>query len=152
MDKKILSKIGYIILGTILFVLIFLLFGIPTALVPTPFFARMITIKAIDYIFLFLNSVLLASYFTLSLVKKNQAKQPRGYLAFSGTLFGVFSFSCPLCSVILVAIFSTTAIITYFEPLRPWLGIISVTMLSLAVYYQVKRIYSPMNCITCEIN
>lgn len=150
-NKKFLPKIGYFSIGIILTVLIFLLFGIPTALIPTSFYTRMIEVKMIDYIFLSLTSILLAVYFTLVIARRKQVKQSGGNLAFSGTLFGIFSFGCPICNVILVTIFGATAILTYFEPYRSWLGIVSVVMLSLAVYYQVKIIYHKKKCITCDI-
>lgn len=146
-SEKILSKIKYITLGAILFSAFFLLFGIPTALIPTPFYTRMIEIKIIDYVFLSLTSVLLAIYITLAIAKRKKVERSKGYLAFSGSLFGIFSFGCPICNVILVTVFGTTAIFTYFEPYRSWLGYVSVIMLSLAIYYQVQSIN---NCVDCN--
>ena len=133
------NKIKYISIGIITSFLIFLLFGIFTALIPNRFFIRMIEPTILDIILLILTSMLLGSYIALSLYKKSKENKCN-YAATGGAFLGIFSFACPICNVFFISLFGASAILTYFEPIRPLLGFLSVGLIGSAVIYRIKEL------------
>ncbi|MCU4976005.1 hypothetical protein OB955_25365, partial [Halobacteria archaeon AArc-m2/3/4] len=62
-----------------------------------------------------------------------------------GLLGGFLAVGCPICNVFLLALFSSSALMTYFDPLRPVLGAISVALLAGLIYVRHRR-----SCPTCD--
>ncbi|MFB6115670.1 MAG: hypothetical protein ABEK04_05310 [Candidatus Nanohalobium sp.] len=114
-------------LGTGIFFLS--LTGIVTGLIPNPFYVRMVPVTALDYLFLITTSILAGLYFG-----KESCSTTGGRFAGAGGFMGFLAFSCPVCNAILLAFFSSSAIMTYFDPLRPYLGVVSTLMLGFFVY------------------
>lgn len=127
-------KIKYTLIATGLSVIFIIIMGIPTALVPNPFvtYLRMNSVTLLDYFFLFATSALLAILISLKLYLRS--KKQIGIKEFIGGAVGFVAFSCPLCSVLLVALLGSVIISSFIEPLRPLLGIISIIMLSYLIY------------------
>jgi len=134
--KNLLKYLG---LGIIFSLGIFFSFGMITALIPNKFFIRMIEPNSLDYVFLSLTSVLLGSYFSLTMYRKNKDNKC-DYVAGGGTLLGVFAFACPVCNTLLVSLFGFTAVMMYFEPYRPILGIFSVVLLGSLLVSKIKTL------------
>jgi hypothetical protein len=132
------GKIHYWITGIGLGASIFVLLGIVTDLIPNPWFVRMIPKTPFDYFFLIMNSVLLGSYIAIHFYKKSVTKIC-DTATYSGGITGFLAFGCPVCNKILVLLLGTTALITYFEPWRPILGIISIFLLTSAIYFKVRK-------------
>ena len=133
--NKILWK--YLSIGLLASIILFLLFGIPTDLVPNKYFIRMVPIKITDYIFLSLTSIMLGAYIALHYYSKKTSKKC-DYAAYGGAVAGVFAVGCPICNVLLISLFSATAILTYFEPYRPILGVLTIGILGAAIFYKSK--------------
>ncbi|NOZ80499.1 MAG: hypothetical protein GXP63_02405 [DPANN group archaeon] len=115
-----------------------LLFGIPTALIPTPWFVRMIPSTFSDYAFLVLTAVLLGAYLGVHLYKKNSSPLC-DTVSFSGGLAGFLAFGCPICNQLLVLLFGTTALLAYLEPYRPILGSVSTAILAGALWWRIRN-------------
>ena len=135
-----MEKNRYILIGLVVGVLAFLVFGTITALIPTGFFSRMFKPEPLDYIFLSLTSILLGAYVSLHLYGKEKSSKKEECALVGGTIAGVFSFSCPLCNVILVSLFGVAFVSTYLKPAGSVLGVIGVLVLSAAVYMKVRDI------------
>lgn len=127
-----------IIIGVLFSIGLFFLFGIPTALIPSPWFIRMINKSVYDYIFLITNSILLGTYIGIYYYKKKLNKKCiiTGY---SGGIGGFFAFGCPICNKLLVFLFGSTALLNYFEPYRRFLGFFSIILLLIALIYLIKK-------------
>ncbi|MXV61951.1 hypothetical protein GS429_07750 [Natronorubrum sp. JWXQ-INN-674] len=65
-------------------------------------------------------------------------------LAFGGLVGGFLAVSCPICNAVLLALFGSSALMTYFDPLRPLLGAVSVALLAGLIYVRHRR-----SCPTC---
>jgi uncharacterized membrane protein len=133
------NAIKYISFGIFFSLVIFVLFGVISALIPTRYFTRMIESKNLDYLFLTLTSLLLGSYISLSIYQKNRENKC-DYIMGGGTILGFFSFGCPICNVFLVSIFGASAILTYLEPYRPVFGLISIGLLGFIFIYKMKEL------------
>lgn len=107
--------------------------GLVTGLVPNPVYVRMVPITVLDYVFLLTTSVLSAYYFG-----KEQCSVLDNRLAGLGGLTGFLAFGCPICNAVLLAFFSSSALLTYFDPLRPFLGVFSTILLAFLVYRDLK--------------
>lgn len=132
MKKKITKYIG---LGIILSIAAFLLYGIPTAIIPNPFFKRMTVTTRLDLSLLVLTAILLGSYLSLYFYSKKKSKVSN-VAAATGGFTGVFAFSCPLCNVLLISLFGSSFLLTYFEPVRPLIGIFTIGILGSAIYFK----------------
>lgn len=130
-------KIYAIIVGSLATILIFIFLGMITVLIPNNFFTRMSPVHVYDYVFLVLTSLLIGIYFGLWYYKKKTRTQCE-YAAVGGLLSGVFSFGCAICNQLLVFLLGVTGVVTYFMPFQPFLGMMSVGMLSYGIYKQVR--------------
>lgn len=132
-------KTQSIIVGSISALAIFAAFGIITVLLPNDTFIRMTPVYFYDYIFLILTSVLSGTYIGLwYYTKKAQAKC--NYAATGGVMGGFFSFGCAICNKLLILLLGLSGVAAYFMPIQPVLGVISLILLSYAVYMQSKFI------------
>ncbi|RKD88605.1 hypothetical protein [Halopiger aswanensis] len=141
---------------------VFLLFGLVTGLIPNPLYVRMVPRTPIDYLFLSLTALLAGIYVaqrsateittadadspTAEDVDESENNSVIGEdrLAFGGLVGGFLAVGCPICNVVLLALFSSSALMTYFDPLRPLLGALSVTLLVGLIYVRHSR-----SCQTC---
>jgi len=127
-----------IMIGVLLSIVLFFLFGIPTALISNPWFIRMLDKNIYDYFFLISSSILLGAYFSIYYYKKNLNKKCIGY-CYSGGIGSFFAFGCPICNKLLVFLFGATALLNYFEPYRKFLGFLSIGVIILSLWYLIKN-------------
>jgi hypothetical protein len=85
----------------------FVLAGVVTGPVPTPIFDRMVPRTPLDYTFLLLTTALAG---------------------------GFFAVACPHCNAILVALFGSSWLATYVDPIRPLFGIAALGLLGGILY------------------
>lgn len=104
--------------------LFFVITGLVTELIPNPFYERMVPVTFVDYIFLFSTSLLATVYFG-----KKQCSVRENRLAGIGGIAGFLAFGCPTCNIFLIAFLSSSAIMTYVDPVRPYFGIISTAVM-----------------------
>lgn len=122
-------------------ILTFLGFGIITDLIPNPMFARMVGRSPLDYAFLALTALLAGLYFAQTV---DLRESPGDNGAIAGAMGGFLAFGCPLCNHILLMLFSSSAIMTYFDPLRPVLGVASVGLFGATILYRRRA-----SCESC---
>lgn len=115
---------------------VFVLFGAVTGLLPNPIYVRMVDRTAVDYLFL----VATAGFAGAFVYQRSLAEEPIGdRLAAGGVVGGFLAFGCPICNAVLLALFSSSALMTYFDPIRPILGIVSVGFFATLLGYQRRR-------------
>ena len=132
------TKTKYWLIGILSSIVVFLLFGIPTALIQTPWFIRMVERSTFDYLFLITSSILLGAYIGVHYYKKNTVKKCDA-ITYSGGIGSFLAFGCPICNKLLVFLFGATALMTYLDPYRPILGFGSIALLGGAVYWRIKK-------------
>jgi hypothetical protein len=126
------------LIGALSSVAVLLIFGIPTNIIPNRWYTRMIPADIFDYIFLVLSSLLLGTYVGLE-YHQRKSNMKCDVLTCSGGIGSFFALSCPVCIKILVLLFGAAALMTYFEPFRPLLGLLSISVLGIAIYYKIRR-------------
>lgn len=134
----------HLLIGILCAIIAFLILGIPTALIPTGFYKRMTPPTIIDYSVLSIASLLIGANVSIYFYKKFGQKNELTTVG-SGFL-GFFAISCPICISFLVAIFGSAFMLTYYDPIRPLLGAISIAILSATLFYNLKN----LNCKNCN--
>ncbi len=137
--KQLNKKIKYALVAAGLSIVFLAILGIPTALIPSHFFKRMIPPTVVDYALLALTAALAGSYASYSLYLKSLREDKSVYAAIGGTLAAVFGFGCPICNALLVALFGSTALLVFFEPYRHYLSLLTIALFALAFYLKAKK-------------
>ena len=119
----------------------FLLFGFVTGLLPNPVYVRMVPRTLFDYTFLILTS-LFAGIYVAQQPTVDRSKDDR--FALGSTIVGFLAFGCPICNVFLLALFSNSMLMTYLDPYRPLLGVVSVVLFAGLLYYRYQQ-----DCESC---
>ncbi len=127
-----------VIIGFAVAVGVLLLFGLPTALLPSGLYKRMIPPTLLDYAFLLMSSALIGAFVGLHLRSRRRLGRGESCGAVGGSAAAFLSVSCPVCISILVSLLSAAAVMTYIEPLRIPAGIASIAILGYLVYAKVK--------------
>lgn len=129
---------------TITAVLTFLVIGIPTDVVPNPFFGREIEVTPWALTVLVLTSLLsgalLATYIQAAPNKDDQASVRFGGV---GAVLTYFAIGCPVCNKIALIALGYTGAIQYFAPIQPYLGVLSIALL---LYTFSKRVLNEGVC------
>nr|WP_233341071.1 hypothetical protein [Haloprofundus sp. MHR1] len=111
----------------------FLLFGAVTGLLPNPVYVRMVPSTPLDYLFLLTTTVFAGAF----VYQRATIEEPVGdRVAGGGLVVGFLAFGCPVCNVVLLALFGSSTLMTFFDPLRPVLGAASVVLLGGLLYYR----------------
>jgi hypothetical protein len=119
--------------------ILFMVFtGITTVIIPNSRYIRMTPIALWDYIVYALTGILLGIFVGVYYYKRRTSINCANS-ATIGTVFGLFTYGCSLCNALLMSVIGATGIITYFEPVRPWLGLVGILLLFSAIFYQVKK-------------
>jgi len=142
-----MNKLKYVGVALLAFAGFVLLFGIPTALIPTPWFTRMISARSSDYVFLLLNSALIGAYVGVHAYEKHEKSKKGDVMATTGGIANIFAVGCPICNKVLVALLGASAVMAYIEPIRVWLGIFSAGLVGVALWFKVKNVKA---CVTCK--
>ncbi|WP_276256160.1 hypothetical protein [Halomontanus rarus] len=158
LTRSIRSNRRAIAWGTLVGVGVFLLFGLVTGLIRNPLYVRMVPRTPIDYLFLTLTALLAGIYAAQRLATEVDESRLEGdgetedarssnedRVVMGGLVGGFLAVGCPICNVFLLALFSSSALMTYFDPLRPVLGAISVALLAGLIYVRHRR-----SCPTCD--
>lgn len=104
--------------------------AVPTALVANPLFQRMTAPTVWSWVFWIVPAVLfgplLASY---AVPLRRAACSVEGRTMGAG-LLGYLAVGCPICNKVVVALLGVGGALTYFQPIQPLLGGLSVALLA----------------------
>ena len=105
--------------------------GVVTGLVQTPIFDRMVPRTSLDYGFLRVTTALAGAY----AAQRTAIDDCSGdACAYGGAAGGFFAVACPHCNAILVALFGSSWLATYVDPIRPLFGLFAVALLAGILY------------------
>jgi hypothetical protein len=108
-----------------------LIIGVPTGVVETSFYTRMTPVRWWDYPVWVISAVLVgltaATYVRMG---PTSSGRDRGGRTLGGTLLSVFAVGCPVCNKLVVAVLGVSGALTYWAPIQPVLGILSIALLA----------------------
>ncbi len=146
--KKIFRKENtkFLLIGVISFIIIFLIFGIPTDVISNKLYTRMVPSTKLDLFFLVTVSLMLGIYIGLSFYLRDKKKKQKNAAAYTGAAGSFLAISCPICIQFLLLIFGAAALMAYLQPLRPYIGFLSIGLIGLGLYKEIEII---KKCKTC---
>lgn len=121
--------------------------GIPTAVIPNPFFARMTPTEDIQVVIWLVSApligLLIATYVRPSPhpVRHPHAEPGPGSGAGRATLGGVAAYlaiGCPICNKVVVATLGVSGALNVFAPLQPLIGAGSVVLLAATLAWRLR--------------
>ena len=110
----------------------FVLMGTMTALWKNPFFTRMTPTSGYELWLLVAESLLLGFYFGIRRSKE------KGTCSTVGGVLGFLGIACPVCNKILLLLFGSTFLLSYFEPVRLYVGLLGISLLSYGLYRKLS--------------
>jgi hypothetical protein len=109
--------------------------GVPTDIVDTPLFIRMTPVEWWNYPFWVVGAVLVgllaATYVAGPDTDHHEGSQGKNVLG--GGLLSVFAVGCPVCNKLVVLALGAGGALSYFAPIQPVLGFLSVGLLLYAL-------------------
>lgn len=110
-------------------VIAFLILSIPTAVFRSSLFTRMTPVFWFDYVFVVVNSFLIGLYYALSKTSKNPKTCTLEKKSFFAQFLALFGIACPICNKLLVFLFGIPLLMTFLEPARPFISLLSTVLL-----------------------
>ncbi len=109
-----------------------LVMGVPTGVIETSFYTRMTPVTWWDYPIWATSAVLLgliaATYVRAAGLADGSAPD-RSPQALGATILSTFAIGCPICNKLVVALIGVSGTLTYWAPLQPLLGVLSIGLL-----------------------
>lgn len=115
-----------------------LILGIPTDVIPNPWFTRMLAAEPANYFFWVSTSIvsgaLLATY---ALPRLEGTRRVAGAGFGSGTL-GLLAVGCPICNKLVVTLLGVSGALNYFAPIQPLLGAAALLLATTALALRLR--------------
>ena len=113
-----------------------LLIGLPTDVVPNPFYRRMTAILWWDYP-VWAVTALLAGLVLATYVRRVPVDSSAG-ATFGGGILSFFAVGCPICNKVVVAALGVSGALNIFAPLQPLIGAASVALLGATLAWRLR--------------
>ncbi|MBI0293206.1 hypothetical protein JBE04_01515 [Streptomyces sp. PRKS01-29] len=118
--------------------------GVPTGVVPTPFYTRMTSVLWWNYP-VWVASSLLMGLLVATYVNGHPGARtgPRGRRALFAGLLSAFAVGCPICNKLVVLALGVSGALSYWAPAQPVLAVVSLALL---VHALVRRLRTAAAC------
>jgi len=119
-----------------------LLLGVPSAVIPNPFFVRMTPTEPANYLVWLisapLSGLLIATYIGRDGVKADpHADSGSGRITIAG-IGAYLAIGCPICNKIIVAVLGVSGALNVFAPLQPVIGALSIALLAGTLAWRLR--------------
>lgn len=113
-----------------------LVMGLPTDIVPNPFYRRMTPILGWDYGVLALSAVL-TGLVLATFVRRVPVGASGGGLLGGGFL-SFLAVGCPICNKLVVALIGVSGALTFFAPVQPYLALAGLVLLAVTLVLRLR--------------
>ena len=121
-----------------------LVIGVPTVLIPNALFVRMTPTSPLDYVIWAISILLLGPLLALTTLYPMSAQGASRlagtgpWRAYGGGLLSFFSVGCPICNKVVVLLLGVSGAMTFFDPLRPLLGVAAMSLLGVTLFLRIR--------------
>ena len=118
-----------------------LFIGVPTGIVHTSFYTRMTPVLWWNYLVWALSAVLvgLTAGTYVRVREVAEARVPdRSRRTIGATLLSTFAVGCPICNKLVVGLIGVSGALSYWAPLQPLLGVLSVGLLATGLVVRLR--------------
>ncbi|MCF6524048.1 hypothetical protein [Streptomyces sp. JJ36] len=121
-----------------------LLVGVPTDVVPNPFFARSVPVQWWNLPALAATAVLAGTVLATYVRTPGTGRTTTaGRLGSAGGVLSFFAVGCPVCNKLVLLLLGTSGALTYWAPLQPLVAAVSVLLLAEAA---LRRLNTSDSC------
>ncbi|GAA0898417.1 MULTISPECIES: hypothetical protein [Streptomyces violaceusniger group] len=119
--------------------------GVPTGVVPTPFYTRMTPVLWWNYPVWVASSLLMGLLVATYMhgPQAARAEGPRGRRALLAGVLSAFAVGCPICNKLVVLALGVSGALSYWAPAQPVLAMASLALLAHAL---VRRLRTAAAC------
>ena len=120
----------------------FAILGIPTAVIPNPWFIRMTPTEPFNVATMVLSAPLMGVLTATYLARPSGASPAPTEGGGRATIGGVAAYlaiGCPICNKIIVAVLGVSGALNVFAPVQPLIGAGSVLLLSATLIWRLRR-------------
>ena len=116
-----------------------LIIGVPTGVVETSFYTRMKPVRWWDYP-IWAISAALVGLTAATYVRIDGAYRARdtGARTLGATFLSTFAVGCPICNKLVVAAIGVSGALTYWAPIQPVLGVLSIALLATGLLLRLR--------------
>lgn len=139
------------VVGTLLALLVL---GVPTAVIPNPFFVRMTPTEPVNLLVWLISAplmgALLATYVSRGRLGRDDLHADAGSVRTSvGGVAAYLAIGCPICNKVIVAVLGVSGALDIFAPLQPIIGTASVVLLAATLLWRLRlRARGCSRCVT----
>lgn len=124
------SAVAALIVGLVL--------GIPTDVIPNPWFTRMIAAEPFNYFFWISTSLLTGALLATYLLPRHEATRGVASAGFGSGTLGLLAVGCPICNKLIVTLLGVSGALNYFAPLQPLLGGLALALAGAALLVRLR--------------
>lgn len=119
-------------------ILVALLTGIPTDVLPNPWFTRMTPVRTLDLVYWPVTSVLVGLLFATFVLPKACRIRPPGTTGIVSGALAWFAIGCPICNKLVVALLGISGALSTFAPIQPFLGAFAILLSAFALWVRLR--------------
>jgi hypothetical protein len=119
-------------------VLTALLIGLPTDVLPNPWFTRMTPVGPLDYVFWPLTSLLTGMLLATYVLPAAPAGSGGRRAGVGAGVLGWLAIGCPVCNKLVVVLLGSAGAMEYFAPVQPVLGALAVGLAGAALAIRLR--------------
>lgn len=136
---SLLSLLGprFMITAIAAIILVALALGIPTDIVPNPWFVRMTPAETGNYVF-WVGSSLMTGVLVATYVLPRETRDRIAAASAGSSLLGLLAVGCPVCNKLVVALLGVSGAFNYFAPMQPFLGAVGLLMAGAALFVRLR--------------
>lgn len=112
--------------------------GVPTAVIRSPWFGRMTSVRPLDIVLLAVSGLLIgliAATFGLPAMPGSCQARTVG-----GGFLSALAIGCPVCNHVVVAMLGVSGALAYWAPIQPLLGAAAVLLLLWTLYRRLRGV------------
>lgn len=116
--------------------------GIPTAVIPNPWFIRMTPTEPFNVATMLLSAPLMGLLTATYLARSPGNPEASGERSGRATVGGVAAYlaiGCPICNKIIVGVLGVSGALNIFAPIQPVIGAVSVALLAATLMWRLRR-------------
>ena len=117
---------------------VFLFVGVPSGVIPNPFFVRPLAARPTD--FLYLGTIIALAVALGATYGMPATCSPQDSKALGSSLLLFIGVGCPVCNKVVLAVAGASGALTYFEPIQPLFSIAAIVLMGVALTLRVRDI------------
>jgi hypothetical protein len=114
------------------------LIGVPTDVLPNPWFTRMTPVSMLDQVLLGANAGLFGLLAASAAMRAGRPARGAAQ-ATTGGVLAWLAIGCPVCNKIVVALLGASGAMSWYAPLQPILGVLGLMLAVSALVVQRRR-------------